>query len=137
MSDSPILALRAAVLAAAAADATLVALLGGTLRLFDEPPRAAAPVYALFGEARAADWSSDLDRGHEQEATILVVAAPGSARDALLVAERLATLLHDADLPLAGHRLVNLRVVETRAAKAAEDGATTATLRLRAVTEAL
>jgi hypothetical protein len=137
VSASPILALRAAILAHATADAELVALFGGTLRLHDEPPRAAAPVYALFAAATAADWSTDLDRGHEQDVTIAVFGSEGSARDALLVAERLAHLLDGADLALAGHRLVNLRAVETRAAEDEASGFAKAALRLRAVTEVL
>ncbi|MCB5176282.1 hypothetical protein [Microvirga lenta] len=39
---SPVLALRRAILDAATADPDLVALMGGTLRLHDEPPRASA-----------------------------------------------------------------------------------------------
>ena len=55
---SPVLALRRALLDAASADAELRALMGGALRLYDEPPRGAEPVYALFSDARAADWST-------------------------------------------------------------------------------
>jgi hypothetical protein len=43
---SPILALRAAILAAAQGDAELASLMGGAVRIHDEPPRAAEPVYA-------------------------------------------------------------------------------------------
>ena len=95
------------------------------------------PVYALFGDVVAADWSTDFDRGHEQDATILVFGAEGSARDALLVAERFCILLSGAELALSGHRLVNLRVVETRAAKDDATGFAKISLRLRAVTEVL
>ena len=65
-------------------------LMGGALRLYDEPPRAAPAVYALFGDVKAADWSTDFDRGHEQDISIVVWAERGSARDALAAAERLA-----------------------------------------------
>ncbi|MFL5171850.1 MAG: DUF3168 domain-containing protein, partial [Microvirga sp.] len=47
--SGPILALRAAILAHLLGDAELAALMGGTVRLYDEPPRAAEPVYAVFG----------------------------------------------------------------------------------------
>ena len=79
---SPILALRRAILDRAAIDAELLALMGGALRLYDEPPRAAPAVYALFGDVKAADWSTDFDRGHEQDISIVVWAERGSARDA-------------------------------------------------------
>ena len=132
---SPILALRAAILSAAQADLELASLMGGAVRLYDEPPRAAEPVYAVFGEARARDWSTASDRGHEQDASIVVWAREGSARSALLVAERLASLLDEAALVLDGHRLVNLRVTEMNADRDADTNLARVTLRLRAVTE--
>ncbi len=133
---SPVLALRQAILAAAAADLPLKALMGGSLRLYDEPPRGAEPVYALFGDVTAADWSTDFDRGHEQDLAIVVWSEPGGARLALAAAERFAAILDDAPLPLDGHRLVNLRTTELVSARDKDTGLTRATLSLRAVTEA-
>jgi hypothetical protein len=134
---SPILALRAAILARAAADAELVALMGGALRLYDEPPRAAEPVYAVFGEVTAQDWSTDLDRGHEQDLSIVVWSREGSARSGLAAAERLSALLDGAALALAGHRFVNLRVTSIASARDERAGLARVAVRLRAVTEAL
>ena len=134
---SPILSLRAAILARAGADAELVALMGGALRLYDEPPRAAEAVYAVFGEVTAQDWSTDLDRGHEQDLALVVWARAGSARTGLAAAERFAALLDGAALTLAGHRLVNLRVTAIAAARDERAGLARVTVRLRAVTEAL
>jgi hypothetical protein len=132
---SPILALRAAVLARLQGDAELAGLMGGTVRVHDEPPRAAEPVYALFGDAVARDASGDGGRCHEQDAAIAVWARPGGARTALLAAERMASLLDDAALALDGHRLVNLRIVAIEATRDGPSGLARATLRLRAVTE--
>ena len=132
---SPVLALRRAILDAAAADAELTALMGGSPRLHDEPPRGAEPLYALFGDVTAKDWSTDLDRGHEQDLGIVVWAERGSARTALAVAERLAAILDDAPLVLDGHRLVNLRVTEIAARRDRDTQLTRVALRLRAVTE--
>jgi hypothetical protein len=132
---SPILALRQAILARAADDAQLLALMGGSLRLYDEPPRAAAAVYALFGDAKAVDWSTDSDRGYEQDLSIVVWAERGSARDALAAAERFADILDDAALTLDTQRLVNLRVTEISATRDKDTQQLRATLRLRAVTE--
>jgi hypothetical protein len=132
---SPVLALRRAILDAAGADAELRALMGGALRLHDEPPRGAEPVYALFSDVRATDWSTDHDRGHEQSLGIVVWSVPGSARTALAIAERLDALLHDAPLALDGHRLVNLRVTELASERDNGTRLTRVTLRLRAVTE--
>ncbi len=132
---SPVLALRQAILAAAAADLPLKTLMGGSLRLYDEPPRGAEPVYALFGDVTAADWSTDFDRGHEQDLAIVVWSRPGGARLALAAAERFDAILDDAPLLLDGHRLVNLRTTELVSARDKDTGLTRVTLSLRAVTE--
>jgi hypothetical protein len=132
---SPVLALRRAILDAAAADAELRALMGGTLRLYDEPPRGAEPVYALFSDVRATDWSTDLDRGHEQNLGIVIWSERGGARTALAVAKRFDTILDGASLALDGHRLINLRVTELSSERDKDSGLARVTLRLRAVTE--
>ncbi|NIX76896.1 DUF3168 domain-containing protein [Microvirga terricola] len=132
---SPVLALRRAILDVAEADAKLKALMGGSVRLFDEPPRAATPAYALFGDVKAADWSTDFDRGHEQRLDLVVWSERGSARAALATAERLAALLDDAPLTLEGHRLVNLRVAEIASQRDKDTQLVRVTIRLRAVTE--
>ena len=132
---SPVLALRQAILGAAAADLPLKSLMGGSLRLYDEPPRAAEPVYAVFGDVTAADWSTDFDRGHEQDLAIVVWSEPGGARQALAAAERFAAILNDAPLLLDGHRLVNLRTTELASGRDKDTGLARVTLRLRAVTE--
>ena len=132
---SPILALRRAILEAVSGDSELVALMGGTLRLYDEPPRNAEPVYALFGDVTAQDWSTDTDRGHEQDLTIVVWSERGSARTGLSAAERFATLLDDVLLTLDGHRLVNLRVTAIASARDKDTQLARVTLHLRAVTE--
>ncbi|WP_201830346.1 DUF3168 domain-containing protein [Microvirga zambiensis] len=132
---SPILALRRAILDVASTDAELRSLMGGSLRLYDEPPRAAEPVYALFGDVSASDWSTDLDRGHEQSLSIVVWSERGGARTALVAAERFAAILDEAALTLDGHRLVNLRVTALSSVRDKDTQLTRATVSLRAVTE--
>ena len=94
--SGPILALRRAILETAQADAELAAAMGGHVRLHDEPPRAAEPVYGVFGSVTAKDWSTDTDRGHEQDLAVVLWAKAGSSRSALLAAERLAVLAMNA-----------------------------------------
>jgi len=130
-----VLALRAAILARLSADAALATLMGGAVRLHDEAPRGAEPVYAVFGTADAKDWSSDGSRGHEQAAAIVVYAKPGSALSGVQAAERIAELLDDASLALLGHRLVALRVVAFAADRDESSNLARATVHLRAVTE--
>ena len=132
---NPILALRGAILAHAQADATLAALMGGAVRLHDEPPRAAEPLYAVFGDATARDWSTGSDAGHAHEAAIVVWAREGGARSALDAAARLETLLHEAALMLDGHGLVSLRVAAIETARDDTTGLSRATLCLTALTE--
>lgn len=132
---SPVLALRRAILDAASADAELVSLMGGSLRLYDEPPRQAEPVYALFGDVTAQDWSTDMDRGHEQAVTLVVWSERGSARAGLATAERFAAILDDAPFDLDGHRLVNLRVTKMVSARDKDTQLSHVTLHVRAVTE--
>jgi hypothetical protein len=132
---SPLLALRAGLIARLSGDAALAALLGGKVRLHDEPPRGSLPVYALFGEAEILDDSVDGAERHRHSHAIAVIAKPGSVRTALDAAARMAALLTDAALPLQGCRLVTLRVRAIKATRDARTGEARATLTLEAVTE--
>jgi len=132
---SPLLALRAGLIARFTPDAALAALLGGRVRLYDEPPRGAPPVYALFGDAGIEDDSVDGAERHRHSHEIAVIAKPGSVRTALDAAERMAALLSDAVMPLAGCRLVTLRVRAIRAHRDARTGEARASLTIEAVTE--
>jgi len=134
---SPLLALRAGLIARFSGDAALAVLLGGKVRLHDEPPRGSVPVYALFGEAEIADDSVDGAERHRHSHAIAVIAKPGSVRTALDAAERMAALLADAALPLQGCRLVTLRVRAIKATRDARTGEARASLTLEAVTENL
>jgi hypothetical protein len=130
-----ILALRGAILAHVQADTMLAALMGGAVRLHDEPPRAAEPVYAVFGDAAARDWSTGSDAGHAHEAAIVVWAREGGARAALDAAARLEALLHEAALTLDGHRLVSLRVTALETTRDDKTNLARVTLRITALTE--
>ena len=135
--SSPILPLRAAIRARCLSDAGLAALMGGAVTLWDEPPAGAEPVYAVFGDCVARDWSGIGDRGHEQDLSIAIWGKPGSAASALGAAERMAALIDDAPLTLAGHRLVGIAVSAIEVERDRETGLARVTLRLRATTEVL
>jgi hypothetical protein len=134
---SPLLPMRAAILAALSDDAALAATMGGTLRIHDEPPFGSAPVYAAFGDAEARDDSVDGARRHQLDLTLVVFGQRGSTRSALDAAERIAALLDDASLGLAGHALVCLRVASTAARRDERTGEIRATVTLQAVTETI
>ena len=129
-------ALHPAFLPPLPADADPAAHMGGACPLYRGPPRAAEPVYAVFGAASARDWSADGAQGHEHDIAIVAWAKSGSARSALLAAERMAGLLHDAALAPAGHRLVLIRVTAIESDRDEKANLARATLRLRALTEA-
>lgn len=128
---NPLLAMRAAILVHLASDAALAALMGGTFRLHDEPPRGATPVYAIFGEGEARDDSVLGARRHWHQLDLAVIGRPGSSRSALEAAERIAARLDDA--PLA---LVLIRVAAIACAREEKTGEIRATIGLDAVTEA-
>lgn len=132
---SPLLALRAGILAHLSADAGLAALMGGRVQLYDEPPRGAAPVYALFGDGEVRDDSVAGARRHRHVLALSVFAKPGSTRSALDAAERIGSLLDEADLGLAGHHLVLLRLKAMAGSRDERTGEARATLTFEAVTE--
>lgn len=134
MSASALLALRAALIDRFADDPALAALMGGAVRLHDEPPRGAVPVYALFGEAASRDDSVDGARRAILGQALIVIAKPGSARSALDAAARMAALAEDG-LALAGHTLVSLVAESLSASRDARSGEAHAILSLRGVAE--
>ncbi|GJE19330.1 tail completion protein gp17 [Methylobacterium marchantiae] len=134
---NPLLALRAAILAALGEDAELGRLMGGHVRIHDEPPRGAAPVYALFGPSEMRDDSVDGALRHTHRLGLILFGKPGSGRSAIEAAGRAAALLHEALLAPAGHALSLLRVEALSSQRDERSGETRATLTLQAVTERL
>ena len=95
---SPILALRRAILDRAAIDAELLAIDGRSLAaLRRAAARGTCRLCAVRRCKKRADWSTDLDRGHEQDISIVVWAERGSARDALV--GRRAPLRRSSTMP--------------------------------------
>ncbi len=132
---SPLLALRAAILTRLAGDAALAALMGGVVRLYDEPPAGASPVYAVFGNGSVRDDSADGAERHVHALDLTVIGKPGSTRSALDAAERIAARLRAVPPALDGHALVLLRVVRITADRDERTGEIRAVLGLEAVTE--
>ena len=130
---TPVLALRAAIRTACAADVVLSGLMDPAIH--DEAPRGGAPVYATFGDVELHDASTSTERGHEQEIVLEVWSKRGSAASAIAAADRLWTLLDGATPTLAGHRLISLAACGLEAALDVESAGTRVGLRLRAVTE--
>ena len=128
-------ALAAAVRSAAMADAEVKALLGDPVRFHDEPPNDPVFPYATLGrvETQPAD-SSDVE-ALEHAVTLHVWSRYGGRAEALDIVGALRAVLHDADLAIAGRRLVLLRAVFTDVFRAGDGRTTHGVLRLRAITE--
>lgn len=132
--DSPALSLRAAVFAALAADAGLLALLGG-VRIHDVPPADADFPFVALGEAVVADWSTATEAGTEQALTLHAFSRSGGRAQAFALAAAIGAALHDAPLVLSGHRLANLRATTSEVRREADGRTFHALVRFRAVTE--
>jgi hypothetical protein len=129
-------ALQKAVHAAVAADAGVLALLGGP-RVYDDVPRAASFPYLTFGLSTERDYSSGGEEGSEHILTLHVWSEAGGRKETHEIIGALRAALHDAPLALLGHRLVNLRHEFSDARREADGETYHGVVRLRAVTEPL
>lgn len=133
---SAALALRAAVRTRLADDAALAALLGG-IKIFDEVPAQAGMPYLVLAEIESREAGASVEEGEEHRLTLNLWSRQGGLAEALNAASRVTVLLDGADLPLAGHRLANLRWMATDARRANDGRHRFAALRFRALTEPL
>lgn len=125
--------LQRAVYAALVADAGLVALIGN--RIYDHAPANVRFPYITFGRASHYDWGTATEDGDEHIFTIHAWSRAKGRAEALAIMAAVRARLHDADLMLSGHALVNLReeMQETRFED--DHGVHHGSLRFRAVTE--
>jgi hypothetical protein len=122
--------------AALAADTGLTGLLGSAA-VFDEVPRDQKPPYLVLADTVSRDGSTATEPGEEHQLNLHAWSRQGGLKESLEIAARAVAILDDADLPLAGHRLVNLRWVSTEAKREPGGRHRFAQLRFRAVTEPL
>jgi hypothetical protein len=115
-------------------DAALTALLGGA-HIFDEVPRGEPPLHVTFNGIETRDWSTATDKAHEHFITIDVVTNEKGRALAQSICERIEAILDQAALTIAGHRLINLRMVFSIVSRAKPSQNFGASLRFRAATE--
>lgn len=113
MSDiSPFLgadyALQEAIFAVLIDDATLTDILGG-LKVFDHVPEGTAFPYIAFSNLTSRDGSTATERAIECRLTLNIWSEELGKRQVLSIMQRVRTLLHDRDIALSEHTLVNLR----------------------------
>ena len=132
--SSPSLALQEAMRAALLAHAPLRVLLGGA-HVHEEVPRGAKPPFVLMEAIETRDWSVADQKAHEHFAMLSVRTSSRSRRLAQQILDEIETVLDGAALTLAGHRLVNLRLVFWSVTRQGESYG--ANVRFRAATEPL
>lgn len=130
------LSLQQAMRQALLAHAPLTALLGGG-HVFDELPRGANPPLVTFTTLETRDWSVKEAKAHEHFLTLEVLTADRSRSLAQSIAAEIEAALDNQSLTLAGHQLVNLRLVFWTVARQRSSDHFGATLRFRAATEPL
>ena len=97
-----------------AESAELQGYLGNPMRLSDGgspdgfAPDAPMPRLA-FGDSRSRAWQSATFDGQEHEITLHLWSPPGNANQSRQIAAAIINLLHDADLPVPGHALVDMQ----------------------------
>ncbi len=115
-------------------DSTLTMLLSGP-KIYDDVPQGTSFPYVTIGESTVRDWSTGSDDGLEHILTLHVWSRSRGRKQVHEIMDAMADKLHDADLPVAGHRLVNFRH-ELSEARRENDGETYhGIVRYRAVTE--
>ncbi len=128
------LALQQAIFAALAADAGLLALLGG-VRVWDDVPERAEFPYVTFALSSERDWSTGSEEGSEHLLTLHAWSRAAGRKEAHEILGALRRVLHDAALALSGHRLVNLRHEFSEVRRDADGETFHGIARYRAVTE--
>ncbi len=133
MSD-PAYALQEAMRAQLLAHAPLTALLGGA-HVFDEAPRGEKSPHVAFAAIETRDWSVNDQKAHEHFVTLEVKSNARSRREAQAIVSEIDTALDNAALTLAGHTLINLRLLFWNVARDKSTDTFNGIMRFRAATE--
>jgi hypothetical protein len=130
----PIVAMQQSLLAALAADAGLVLLVGGAI--FDAPPRGAVPPYLAIARHDIAPRDGDAAPGHEHRLVIHAWSGEPSRRAVLAMIERVLAVALAADLSAGGLLVTHRQHERTETAIDAETGFARAAVTLRLFSEA-
>lgn len=127
-------ALQKAIFEKLTSDAPTLAALGGP-RVYDDAPARTEFPFVTFGQSSERDWSTGSDEGFEHLVTLHVWSRARGRREAEQVIAAARAALHDQDLALAGHRLINLRHEFSEARRDSDGETFHGIARFRAVTE--
>lgn len=126
--------LQQAVVERLSTDAAVLAITGAG-RIFDRLITRAEPPYLVLGEIVSTDFSTGNDAASEHRFEIEAWSKQNGRKQAVELAGAVRAALHDANLPLDGAALINLRHERTTSRRAPGSGLHVARLRFRAVTE--
>ncbi len=129
-------ALTEAMRAALIAHAPLRLLLGGA-HVHEELPRGAKEPLVSFDAIETRDWSTAEQKAHEHFVTLAVRSGSRGRSLAQQILDEIEAVLDGASLSLAGHRLVNLRIVFWSVTRGRDGETFGANVRFRAATEPL
>jgi hypothetical protein len=116
--------------------APLKMLLGGA-HVYEEVPRGVPPSAVIFEASETRDWSTADHKAHEHFLTLSIRTNSRSRKLAQGLLDEIEMVLDGAALPVAGHRLVNLRLVFWSVTRERNGQNFGASLRFRAATEPL
>lgn len=133
-ATSAALELQAAVAARLAAEADLLAALGGA-RVFDGAPRGTDFPYVTLGPASQSDWSDGSTAGAAVTLTLHVWSRGAGKREAWTILGILMRVLHEASLPLSLRSLVDLTAVFAEVRRDADGITEHGVLRLEGLVE--
>lgn len=135
MSDA-IWALQRALYQALAAEPGIQTLLGNPVRIYDDPPAGAELPYLVIGPTQITDWAG-VDRGLQHDLRLHAFSAYAGRREIKQIMGAVYDALHEANLTVDGHRLVNIRFVFADAVRRRDANAYQGVMRYRAVTQPL
>ena len=134
MSESAGWSLQKSIAQALKSDVALSALLGGS-RVYDFVPQRAAYPFVSLGNMVSRDWSTGSERGDEHVLSLHVWSKAKGKKQCLEILSAVRRVLHDVELVVEDHQLVNLRY-QFSDARLDPDGETFhGIMRFRAVTE--
>lgn len=127
-------ALQEAIYGALIANSALVTALGGA-RIHDRAPEGAALPYIAFAALTSRDGSTATEAGYECRLTLNIWSRHGGKREAFALLRLVRQTLHERNLTLAEHILVNLREEFSEVGEDNERKLFRGSLRLRAFIE--
>ncbi len=128
-------ALQQAIYSALTASAPLKAYIGDPARVFDDVPPGTDFPYLTLGQGTVTDWSTSSDVGFEHRLTLHAWSRYGGRREVKEIMSQVHALLHDANLALVDHTLINLRFVFSDVFRDPDGRTYHGVMRYRAVTE--